>query len=169
MERAQTTSTRGNAKRIMSFASGRMGRRVGAVAGGIFLALAVLVGTGFWHMNYVPADLDTSREQLSENGRYVVSYEPSARPVPINELHAWTIRVTTPDGEPVEDASITIDGDMPQHGHGLPTQPQATAYLGDGRYLIEGVKFQMTGWWFMQFDISDESRDDRVRFDFVLR
>ena len=26
---------------------------------------------------------------------------------------------------------IGVDGDMPQHGHGLPTRPQVTDYLGD--------------------------------------
>ena len=36
---------------------------------------------------------------------------------------------------------------MPQHGHGLPTRPQVTRELADGTYLIEGMKFSMTGWW----------------------
>ena len=169
MNRAQTKHPRGTAQRIENLANGGMGRRVGTVAAGVLVVLALLAGASFWHMSYVPTDLDTSTEQLSESGQYVVSYQPSASPVPINELHSWTIRIATPDGEPVEDASITIDGDMPQHGHGLPTQPQATSYLGDGRYLIEGVKFQMTGWWFMEFDITAAGSHDVVRFDFVLR
>ena len=40
---------------------------------------------------------------------------------------------------------LKVDGDMPQHGHGLPTRPRVTRNLGNGDYQIEGVKFQMGG------------------------
>jgi hypothetical protein len=57
---------------------------------------------------------------------------------------------------------------MPQHGHGLPTSPQATEYLGDGRYLIEGVRFNMGGWWELKFSISAGQGDDSAVFNVVL-
>ena len=44
-------------------------------------------------------------------------------------------------------AAITVDGGMPQHGHGFPTRPRVTRDLDDGTYLLEGMKFSMTGWW----------------------
>src|SRR5918911_260432 len=94
---------------------------------------------------------------------------PTFAPPPINQLHTWKIRVTTPDGQPIEGATITVDGDMPQHGHGLPTRPQVTRYLGDGRYLVEGMKFQMGGWWVADFTITDPGgHTDTVRFNFIL-
>ena len=40
---------------------------------------------------------------------------------------------------------------MPEHGHGFPTVPEVTEYLGDGKYLVEGLKFSMPGWWVGQF------------------
>ena len=58
------------------------------------------------------------------------------------------------------DAAITVDGDMPQHGHGLPTRPQVTKHLGNGDYLVEGMKFQMGGWWVVDFTI-DAARPAR--------
>jgi len=64
--------------------------------------------------------------------------------------------------------NIRVDGDMPEHGHGLPTRPRVTAYLGNGDYLVEGMKFQMTGWWYVEFDVSAGGTQDTVRFDFVL-
>ena len=62
-------------------------------------------------------------------------------------MHQWTLHVERADGTPVDDATITVDGDMPQHGHGMPTQPQVTENLGNGDYLVDGLKFQMGGWW----------------------
>ena len=57
---------------------------------------------------------------------------------------------------------------MPQHNHGLPTSPQATDYLGDGRYRIEGLKFTMTGWWQLRFAISAPAGSDTVVFNVML-
>jgi hypothetical protein len=78
------------------------------------------------------------------------------------------LTLKTAAGQPVEGASIAIDGGMPQHGHGLPTAPQATGYLGEGRYRIEGVRFNMSGWWELKFAISSAQGDDSATFNVVL-
>jgi len=120
-------------------------RRIAAIAGGIVLLLAAWFGFMLYHMNYVPFDLDLSTTRLSNGGVYRVSYTPRRGPIVINQIHAWTIHVATLDNRPITDAAITVDGDMPQHGHGLPTRPQVTKHLGNGDYLVEGMKFQMGG------------------------
>ena len=84
------------------------------------------------------------------------------------ELHSWLLTLKTAAGQPVEGAAITIDGGMPQHGHGLPTSPEVTDYLGDGRYRIEGVKFTMSGWWQLRFAISAAAGSDSAVFNVVL-
>ena len=33
-------------------------------------------------------------------------------------LHSWTLHLETASGTSVDSASITVDGGMPQHGHG---------------------------------------------------
>ena len=48
---------------------------------------------------------------------------------------------------------IQVSGDMPEHRHGMPTQPQVTQNLGGGDYLVEGMRFQMGGWWAVTFAI----------------
>jgi hypothetical protein len=34
---------------------------------------------------------------------------------------------------------------------------------------VEGLKFQMTGWWVMDFDITVDGETDRVRFNLELK
>ena len=58
---------------------------------------------------------------------------------------------------------------MPQHGHGLPTQPRITDDQGNGEYLVEGMKFQMPGWWTLSFHITADDQSDSVTFNLVLR
>jgi hypothetical protein len=38
-------------------------------------------------------------------------------------LHRWTLHVETRNGQPGTDAALQIDGDMLEHGHGVPTRP----------------------------------------------
>ncbi|HEX6035386.1 MAG TPA: FixH family protein, partial [Anaerolineales bacterium] len=103
------------------------------------------------------------------NGVFRVSYTPSAGAIPVNQMHEWTLHVERADGIPVEDATITVEGDMPQHGHGLPTSPRVTRNLGNGDYLVEGLKFQMDGWWVMDFTVTANGQTDVVHFNMMLK
>jgi hypothetical protein len=116
----------------------------------------------------VPVSLDTSSSRLSDGGLYRVSWDSDSGSVPLSQIHSWTLRVETPNGEPVEDAVVRVDGGMPQHGHGLPTSPQVTEYLGDGEYRVEGMKFQMRGWWEVRFLISEPGQSDAITFNLTL-
>jgi YtkA-like protein len=116
----------------------------------------------------VPPDLDLSRSKASEKGFYSVSIEPEAGSFKQGELHSWVISLRGADGAPVENATLTVDGGMPQHHHGLPTSPAVTAHLGDGRYRLEGVKFHMSGWWELRLAIETPAGADRATFNIVL-
>ena len=140
----------------------------GGILGGLVLLFAIYMGVMFTRMGDVPSDLDYSTTLASEKGLFIVSYEPSTGTIPVNQMHQWTLHVETADGRPVEDATIDVDGDMPQHGHGLPTRPQVTENLGNGDYLVEGMKFQMGGWWVMDFTITAAGQQDVVRFNMQL-
>lgn len=140
---------------------------------GLLLALVVIVVVMVvlmnQRMNDIPSDLDFSTNHATQNGIFEVAYEPNDNIIPINKLHTWTLTVTDSSGQPIENAEITVAGDMPQHGHGLATQPQVTEYLGDGQFLIEGLKFQMGGWWVMNFTITANSQTDTAQFNLVLK
>jgi hypothetical protein len=81
-----------------------------------------------------------------------------------------TVRVTVRDaeGHAIDAARISIDGGMPQHGHGLPTKPEISTDLGGGRHLIEGMKFNMPGWWTLTVAIDGGQGADKATFNLVL-
>lgn len=135
-----------------------------------FLVAAALAG-GCMHASHAAppqAAAEYASERVSAQGAWHISYKSDPTPIPVHRLHAWTLHVASPDGTPVTGAAIKVDGDMPQHGHGLPTRPRMTRELGNGDYLVEGVKFQMGGWWVMDFEVTAAGRTDRVRFNLQL-
>lgn len=115
-----------------------------------------------------PRGLDLSETRPTIDQQYVVSIRPVAEPIVINQMHAWEVKVISPGGAPVRGARIDVDGGMPQHGHGLPTQPRVTQELGDGRYLVEGMKFSMNGWWELKLRVQAAGVSDRVTFNRVI-
>jgi hypothetical protein len=124
---------------------------------------------GSMDMPGVTTDVDTSTEADTDGGLFRVSYESSPSPPPLNALHAWTLTVRTAEGEPVTGAAIRVVGDMPEHGHGLPTEPEMTEETAPGTYLVEGVRFSMPGWWVMNFHIRAGDRQDQASFNVVIR
>ena len=137
----------------------------------VAIAVLALLGVGgFYAMKMLsppPADLDLARSKETANGRYTVAVEPEAEPLQTGTLHTWLVTVTS-NGTPVTDAQIAVDGGMPQHGHGLPTAPQATGHIGEGRYRIEGVRFNMGGWWVLKLTVDSPAGRDDVEFNLTL-
>ena len=115
-----------------------------------------------------PAGLDLSLTRPTIGHKYVVTLLPPATPAAINQLHSWQVKLDTPTGASVSGARIAVDGGMPQHGHGLPTSPRVTRELADGTYLLEGMKFSMTGWWEIKLAITGAEGADRVTFNTIV-
>ena len=105
---------------------------------------------------------------LSENGLFVGSWVSDPDTPPINVVHEWVLHIETTDGEPVEGATVGLNGDMPAHGHGMPTQPQVTGDLGGGDYRVEGMAFQMGGYWIVDVTVTVGGRTDLIRFGLEL-
>lgn len=112
---------------------------------------------------------DILDSKTTENGHFTVSAISRLDPVVINETHAWTLHIETADGSPVTDADIAIDGGMPEHNHGFPTAPSVTENLGEGDYLLEGMRFNMGGVWVLTLEISSGDQSDTVTFEFELK
>jgi hypothetical protein len=90
-------------------------------------------------------------------------------PLSINTIHSWHIRVLDRDGEIIELEELNVFGGMPEHDHGLPTQPQVTKRLDNGDYLLEGVRFHMQGPWELQIEFQYAGVDDTTIIDFDLQ
>jgi YtkA-like len=105
---------------------------------------------------------------VSEEGHFVGSWSSDPAVPPINLVHQWILHIATPGGAAVEGASITVGGDMPAHGHGMPTQPEVTADLGGGDYRVEGMAFQMGGYWIIDVTVTAGGDSDLIRFGLEL-
>jgi hypothetical protein len=134
---------------------------VGGLLGALLLSACATPGP-------TPPDRGRSTTQLADRRLYSVTVAPAVTPVPTNQVHDWTLRVATREGRPVDGATIAVDGGMPEHGHGLPTQPRVTRALGEGQYLVEGVKLSMPGRWTVWFQIEGPAGADTVTFDLLL-
>jgi hypothetical protein len=129
---------------------------------------AAMLMTGCMMFSKPPADLDYSRTRTSEAGAYRATVRPQGDSIPKGKLHRWTLHLETAAGAPVDSAAISVDGGMPQHGHGLPTRPRVTRALGQGDHLVEGMKFNMGGWWVVKVRVQALAGADSVVFNLKL-
>lgn len=105
--------------------------------------------------------------RISSGGVYTVTLEPEDELVK-RRLQTVRVRVLDAAAQPVENASFVVDGGMPEHGHGLPTKPRVTRHHGGGVYDIEGVRFNMGGWWELKLAIDSSAGRDSVVFNIDL-
>ena len=132
------------------------------------LVAGVVLLTASLMFSRPPRDIDYSRTRMSEGGTYRATIRPQSDPIPQGRLHSWTLHLETASGTSVDSASIAVDGGMPQHGHGLPTKPVVTRRLGEGDHLVDGMKFNMGGWWVVKFRVSSPAGTDSVVFNIKL-
>jgi hypothetical protein len=156
----------------MAKSNGSQWLRIGSV-----LVVLMLVGGGLTACSHVMTMFGAAKPpaqsefgigpRTSSTGLYVATLQPSDS---LKPRRLQTVRVVVVDAKanPVDGASITVDGGMPQHGHGLPTQPRVTKALGNGEYVIEGVRFNMGGWWELKLAIAGNAGTDTVTFNLAL-
>ena len=129
-------------------------------------------------LNAAPQEREHSRPALkagseltqpTQNERFRVSLRPHQGTIELDQLHSWIIHVADENGNPVDGAELSLEGGMPDHDHGLPTEPQITENLGDGDYLLDGVRFNMPGWWQFTITVSANGIADHAVFDFTLQ
>jgi hypothetical protein len=143
----------------------------------MLMAVLVLVSTtGCTHMMAMLHGTGARRPAASEfglgprtssHGLYTSTLE-SAQPLRTRQMQTIRVKVGDVSGVGIDAASITIDGGMPEHGHGLPTRPRVTKNLGGGIYEIEGVRFNMGGWWEFRLAIATPDGTDSVTFNLNL-
>jgi len=148
--------------------TGRTHSRVARHVTALGAATAVALLSGCMLFARPPKDLDYSRTRTSEGGAYRATIRPQGDSIPQGKLQRWTLHLETAAGAPVDSAAVAVDGGMPQHGHGLPTKPRVTRHLGNGDHLVEGMKFNMGGWWVVKFHVASSAGADSVVFNLSL-
>ena len=113
------------------------------LAKALWFALVLVTGSSLF------GAVDSTMPDLVGNSGdgYSVKISSQLSPLEINRIHSWHIEITDVGGRPVSNAQITVSGGMPDHDHGLPTQPQITEEIRAGTYLLEGMRFHMPGKW----------------------
>ena len=134
----------------------------------LFAPVAAALLAGCMLFAKPPKDLDYSRTRTSEGGLYRATIKPQGDSIPQGKLHRWSLHLETASGVAVDSATIAVDGGMPQHGHGLPTKPRVTRDLGNGDHLVEGMKFNMGGWWVVKFRVASQAGRDSLVFNLKL-
>ena len=109
-----------------------------------------------------------AHEAVSMRKLFHARYKAQGGTLTMNKLHSWLLNIKTPSGEPVTGAAITVDGGMPMHGHGLPTNPIATVGKMPGHYVIEGMKFTMPGHWVVKLNVEAGDKKDTIEFNLML-
>ena len=126
----------------------------------------VMMLTGTGARRPAPAEFGLG-PRVSAHGLYTATLEPM-QPLRTRQLQTVRVKVGDVSGAGIEGAAISVDGGMPEHGHGLPTTPRVTKTLGNGVYEIEGVRFNMGGWWEFKLAISTPDGKDDVVFNLSL-
>jgi hypothetical protein len=130
--------------------------------------MSTMMLTGCMHSMGAPSNLDYGRTRSSEHGLYRAAIKPEGDSIPQGKLQKWTLHLDAANGTPVSAATVAVDGGMPQHGHGLPTEPRVTRELGNGDYLVEGMKFNMGGWWVVKSRVNSAVGADSLVFNLNL-
>ena len=125
-----------------------------------FVLVLVLLAASM--VKKIQAESADSRVWISQAGLFHVTYKSKLHPIVINRIHNWVLRVELADGQPVTNADITVEGGMPAHDHGLPTLPRMTQSLGNGEYLLEGMRFHMNGYWEISITINAGGDRDTI-------
>ena len=105
-------------------------------------------------------------ERASNNGLYRAELDVPES-LNVGPMYQMTLRIRQSSGGALDSATISVGGGMPEHGHGLPTAPKATAESA-GVYRVDGVRFNMGGWWVLSFVIEGAHGTDTVAFNFDI-
>lgn len=116
----------------------------------------------------IAGDCSDGCKAQSQGGHFQIMAMPAQESVALRKHHDWILNVQNADGSPVKLDALSVTGGMPGHGHGLPSQPKVTEYLGDGRYRLTGFLFNMHGDWTLRFHLVRRDVQDVAELTLTL-
>ena len=141
-----------------------------AMSAAVVVAWAI-TGVGAHSRARTDSGAATAWSRLSDIPSHNATYQASLiasreRGDPLEPM-AWTVAVRTASGVPVEGAVLRLEGRMPDDAGGVLTHPRVTGYLGQGRYRVEGLRFDRRGWWNVRLEIASSSGTDSLAFNVI--
>lgn len=109
----------------------------------LLLTLCLITACGAEKADFEPAEVASAP---STQAALTVEWRSEPAPIPINEPFELYVRALDGTGDVPPGASLSVEGWMPGHGHGMLRQPVATLQP-DGWFHVEGMLFHMAGAW----------------------
>lgn len=150
-----------------------MSRRTYLIVVAVLTAIVLIVANGGDVMARGRAQKPAAKDfgpgpRTSSAGLYVATLQGATDLEPRKMYTLQALVIDGKTGEPVTNATIDVEGGMPQHGHGFPTRPRVTKNLDQGWYEVRGVRFNMGGWWELKLVITGPAGTDTVTFNLAL-
>lgn len=101
-------------------------------------------------------------KRQTDRGNFHVTIQPEGGAITRNRHFSLEVLVE-PGAEAKAPASVSVDADMPSHGHGMNTKPE-TIHEGGSRYRAKGMLFHMAGQWSIMVEISEGANKERAFF-----
>lgn len=92
-------------------------------------------------------------EAKSSDGAVTVTFLDADPAPPAKGDNVWMLKIEDASGAAVNDATLSTEAFMPDHGHSSTVVPQIT-FKGDGTYEIAGLDLFMPGVWEITIDIA---------------
>lgn len=92
-------------------------------------------------------------EATSASGAIAVRFLDADPAPPAKGDNVWRIAIEDASGARVDDATLSFDATMPDHGHSSTVAPAVT-FEGDGEYVLDPVNLFMPGVWEITLDVA---------------
>lgn len=124
-----------------------------------------------------PLTADWGAGHSTRSGKYVITLQTEPAPPVLGELFVMRAEVRDLEGGPVEKAKVKLNARMPQHNHGMETDPVDDPgdcdALGDcrhvgGVYRTRGFKFHMGGDWTVTAEVEGPAGSDGTSFIYPM-
>lgn len=115
-----------------------------------------------------PPPTPNERGEYEAAGKtFRVAFTTAPLPIPMNEPFEIRARIEPIGEKPPGEVKLRVDAAMPDHRHGMNTQPQVTREA-DGSWRVRGMLLHMPGYWELYFDLERDGETERAQYNFEL-
>ncbi len=105
--------------------------------------------------------------KMGSKGMFEVMLMDADPAPPAKKDNTWMVHVKDAQGNNVVGATLGVNPNMPEHGHGS-TQTTVVTDMGDGMYELKPVYLQMAGYWAVPITVTMGADTDTAQFDFCV-